>query len=38
MHTHNQCPIRAFKGTVEDINLVKEEALEWMSNLQDLVL
>jgi hypothetical protein len=28
-----ECPIRVFKGTIEDIYLAKEEAMEWMKNM-----
>lgn len=32
-HITTECPIRAFKGTKKDIHSVKEEAVEWMKNL-----
>jgi len=32
-HITTECLIRAFKATMEDIHLVKEEAVEWMKNL-----
>lgn len=32
-HITTECSINAFKCTVEDIHLFKEEAVEWMKNL-----
>jgi len=32
-HITTECPIRAFKGTIKDIHLAMEEAVEWMKNL-----
>jgi len=31
-HITIKCPICAFKGTMEDIHLVKDKAAEWMRN------
>ncbi|VVC37555.1 Hypothetical protein CINCED_3A006497 [Cinara cedri] len=32
-HITTKCSIRVFPGTMEDIHLVKNEAVEWMKNL-----
>jgi len=33
-HIINECPLRAFAGTIHDIHQVRNEAIKWMEDLK----